>query len=62
MKPAKRTDTELLAWVAALIQREQLAGTTGVMRISFQDGAIQRANTERIELPDEPLDNNRNAA
>lgn len=51
MKPAQRSDTELLAWVAALIQREQLAGTTGVMRISFQEGTILRANTERIELP-----------
>lgn len=62
MKPAKRSNTELLAWVAAMIQREQISGLTGTIRISFQEGVIQRANTERIELPGEPLDRNRNAA
>ncbi|MCW5678447.1 MAG: hypothetical protein AB7O46_00365 [Xanthobacteraceae bacterium] len=54
MKPAKRSKEELLAWVAAMIQREQIGGMTGTIRISLQEGVIQRANIERIELPGEP--------
>lgn len=49
--PEKRSDTELLAWAASILQRAQSDKTTGVVRISLQEGVIQRANVERIEVP-----------
>lgn len=51
MKPAQRSDTELLAWAASIIQREQQRGTFGVLQIHMQGGRIVRVKTEQTEEP-----------
>lgn len=49
MKPAHRTDAELLALAAQIIRREQEAKTHGNVVISLKDGQIMSVKTERIE-------------
>ena len=51
MKPSPRTDTELLAWVAAIIEHEQKRGTHGEIRIQLKDGRVQSAKVEACHLP-----------
>ena len=45
------SEKELLAWVAAILQREQSEGTTGEVRVQLHEGIIQRARVEKVEKP-----------
>ena len=47
----KRDDTQLLAWVGAIVQREQQNGTYGKVVVHMEKGKIVRVTTEKIELP-----------
>lgn len=51
MKPAPRSHRELLAWAAAIIERENGRGTTGEVRIQLHEGVIQRVKVEATETP-----------
>jgi hypothetical protein len=54
MKPAPRSDPDLLAWVAAIIQHEQARETHGEIRIQLKAGRIQSAKVESCHLPPKP--------
>ena len=54
MKPSPRGHQELLAWVAAIIDREHQRGTTGEVRVQLHEGTIQRARIEATETPPKP--------
>lgn len=45
-------DRELLAWAASVIQREQAAGTFGVVAVHMERGRIARVKVERTEVPE----------
>lgn len=45
------TDRELLAWVAAILERERSRETTGAVRIEMHEGKIQRVRVESVERP-----------
>lgn len=51
MKPAPRNHRELLAWAAAIIEREYGRQTTGEVRIQLHEGVIQRVKVEATETP-----------
>lgn len=55
MKPAARSDSQLLAWAAALITKQQHEKAYGSLTIHFESGRIVRAKTERNEMPDVTL-------
>jgi len=55
----KSTDAELLAWAAAIINREQGNQTYGTVTVHLQAGRIVRAAVERIETPVNGALNNR---
>lgn len=54
---AKKSHTELLAWAAAIIQREQKSGTYGRVIVHLEKGTIVTVTIEKTEKPpstDEP--------
>ena len=51
MADEKKTDAELLAWAAAIINREQGRETYGTITVHLQAGKIVRVGTESIETP-----------
>jgi hypothetical protein len=51
MKPAPRDHQDLLAWVAAIIEREHGRETTGEVRVQMHGGVIQRVRIEATETP-----------
>lgn len=51
MRPAPRSESELLAWAASVIQKEQRDKTFGTVTIHFEEGTIVRAKVERSEMP-----------
>lgn len=54
MKPdQKRTDAELLAWVASIVQNEQQARTFGKVIVHMDRGRIMRVVIEKTEIPPE---------
>lgn len=53
VRPAKKTDEELLVWAASIIRREQERGTFGQIVIQMEAGRIVRARTETSERPDD---------
>jgi hypothetical protein len=55
MKPAPRSDAQLLAWAAALITKQQTEKAYGSLTLHFESGRIIRAKTERTEMPDTTL-------
>lgn len=51
MKPAPRSDAELLAWAASIIQKEQCDKSYGTVTIHLEGGIVTRAKVERSEQP-----------
>ena len=51
MKPSPRSHQELLAWAAAIVDRENKRQTTGEVRIQMNEGNIQRVKIEATEKP-----------
>ena len=51
MRPAPRSETELLAWAASIIQKEQHDQSFGTVTIHIEKGVITRAKVERSEMP-----------
>jgi hypothetical protein len=51
MIPEPREHRELLAWAAAIVDREHGRGTTGEIRIQLHEGIIQRVRVETTECP-----------
>lgn len=59
MADEKKTDAELLAWAAAIINREQGKGTYGSVTVHLQAGRIARVAVEAVETPGNAALNNR---
>ena len=59
MADEKKTDAELLAWAAAIINREQGRNSYGTVTVHLQAGKIVRVASERIETPGNGALNNR---
>jgi hypothetical protein len=59
MADEKKTDAELLAWAAAIINREQGRNSYGTVTVHLQAGRVVRVATERIETPGNGLDRNK---
>lgn len=51
MRPSPRDNQELLAWVAAILERERERETTGSVRVEVHEGNIQRVRIEAVEKP-----------
>lgn len=51
MKPAPRSDVELLAWAASMIEREQTEKKYSIVSVHLEAGKITRARVERSERP-----------
>lgn len=51
MIPEPREHRDLLAWAAAIIDREHCRGTTGEVRVQLHEGIIQRVRIEATETP-----------
>ncbi len=49
MKPAPRSEQELIAWAASIIERERGRGTSGAIRVEMHNGVIQRVRVESTE-------------
>lgn len=51
VKPAPRSDDELLAWAGGILRREQERGTYGKVAIVMENGKITRVTIESSEVP-----------
>lgn len=51
VRPAPRSDDELLLWASDLVRRAQRNKMFGVLTITFEQGCIVRAQTQVSELP-----------
>ncbi len=54
VRPARRSNEEMLVWAAGIVRREQESGTFGTVVIFLEKGVIVRAKVEKIELPIDP--------
>lgn len=53
MRPATKTDDELLEWARRIVEREQRRGTFGQVVIQMEAGRIVRAQVQTSERPDD---------
>jgi hypothetical protein len=51
MRPAKRSNDELLQWATRILAREQEAMLYGTVSFEFENGVIRRTVTNKSELP-----------
>lgn len=49
MSQEPTTEQQLLAWAAAIIERERDRSTSGAVRVEMQNGVIQRVRVEAVE-------------
>jgi hypothetical protein len=51
MKPAPRSDAELLTWAANVVRYAQEQGLFGTVTFRFEKGLIVQAQTLKSEVP-----------